>query len=153
MDRARFFLFALISVLVVTGARGQTPPTQSQPPDTTRQTAPPPAAAPPAAATAPDLQYFAVEITVGTAWDTTKSTHEQAYFHEHSANLKHLRQEGALVMGARYSDKGFIVLKAATEDEAHAMMRADPAMQHGVFQYALYEFNVFYPGTLETKRK
>lgn len=93
-------------------------------------------------------RLFAVEFKTGPAWNAAKPPNEQVYFKEHSANLKQLRDRGVLIVGARYADKGFIVLSAASADEASAMIKADPAVQHGTFVYELHEFKVFYPGTL-----
>lgn len=114
----------------------------------------------PAASSAPALStaeavmpLFAVEIKTGPAWDSTKTAQEQAYFREHSANLKMLRDQGSLVMGARYADKGLVVLQAATVQEAHALMQQDPAMQHRTFTYELHPFNVFYSGALNVRRR
>ena len=109
-----------------------------------------PAAAPKAE---PAGNLYAVEIKTGAAWDTTKSANDQPHFREHSANLKRLRDQGSLVLGARYSDKGFVVLRAASEQEAHAMMQQDPSVQNRVFAYELHEFNVFYAGAVEAKRR
>jgi uncharacterized protein YciI len=109
------------------------------------QTAAAPASEAPAAAAAP---LFAVEIKTGPAWDSSKAPQDQAHFRDHSANLRRLREAGALLMGARYSDKGLVVLRAANEAEARAMMDADPAVQARVFVYELFPFNVFYAGTL-----
>lgn len=91
---------------------------------------------------------FAVEIRTGPAWDGSKPPHEQLHFRDHSAHLRQLREQGALVMGARYGDKGLVVLRAASEPEAHAMMQADASMQARVFAYELHEFRVFYGGNL-----
>lgn len=99
------------------------------------------------------MPLCAVEIKTGPAWDSTKPPHEQAYFREHSANLKTLRDQGSLVMGARYADKGLVVLQAATVQEAHALMQQDPAMQHRTFAYELHPFNVFYSGALSVRRR
>lgn len=96
---------------------------------------------------------YAVEIKTGPAWDSSKPPHEQQYFREHSANLKRLRDQGSLVLGARYSDKGLIVLRASSEQEAHAMMQHDPSVQNRIFAYELHEFNVFYGGTVQPKRR
>ena len=46
-------------------------------------------------------KLFAIEIKTGTSWDAAKPAHEQAFFREHSANLKKLRDQGSLVLGAR----------------------------------------------------
>ena len=69
----------------------------------------------PANVTEPATNLYAIEIRVGAGWDATKHPNEQAYFREHSANLKRLRDEGRLVLGARYSDKGLVVVRAASD--------------------------------------
>lgn len=107
-----------------------------------------PAAAPEPAAAANASLLFAVEIKTGPAWDAAKPPQDQAHFREHSANLRRLRELGALLMGARYADKGLVVLRAASESDAHALLKDDPSFQAGVFKYELHEFRVFYSGTL-----
>ncbi len=89
---------------------------------------------------------FAVEFRIGPKWDTTKAPGEQLHFADHSANLKRLRDAGSLLLGARYSDKGLVILSAATEVEARAMIDADASVQGGTFVYELHKFGVFYPG-------
>lgn len=98
-------------------------------------------------------KLFAIEIKTGTSWDAAKPAHEQAFFREHSANLKKLRDQGSLVFGARYSDKGLVVLEATSADEAHAMMKQDPSVQARIFAYELHDFNVFYGGTVQPKAR
>ncbi|MBK9796843.1 MAG: hypothetical protein IPP58_10165 [Holophagaceae bacterium] len=100
-----------------------------------------------------ELPLFAVEIKTGPKWDQTKPPQDQAYFREHSANLKRLRDSGSLIMGARYSDKGLVVLAAQNEAQARAMMDEDPSVKAEVFRYELHPFNVFYPGTVYSKPK
>ena len=106
---------------------------------------PAPAASVPALA--PGL-LFAVEFKTGPTWDAAKPAQEQAEFRAHSANLKRLRDQGSLVLGARYADKGFVVLSAANEAEAHAMVQQDPSVKAGTFVYQLNEFRVFYGGAV-----
>ena len=118
----------------------QTPSVTSSP-----SQSPSPSAAP--------TKLFAIEIKTGTSWDAAKPAHEQAFFREHSANLKKLRDQGSLVFGARYSDKGLVVLVAISADEAHAMMKQDPSVQAKVFAYELHDFNVFYGGTVQPKAR
>jgi uncharacterized protein YciI len=96
---------------------------------------------------------YAVEITVGSAWDQAKKPNEQAYFKEHSTNLQKLREQGRIVMGARYGDKGLVIVNAANEQDAHALMQQDPAMQNKTFTYQLHPMNVFYPGTVNAKKR
>ena len=89
---------------------------------------------------------FAVELRTGPGWDAARAAHEQAHFREHSANLKRLRQAGQLLVGARYGDKGFLVLMAESEAAARALIDADPSVQSQVFAYALQPLRVFYAG-------
>ena len=103
-------------------------------------------ASPPAATPEPAL--FAVEIKVGPKWDAAKSPQEQAHFREHSANLRRLREGGLLVIGARYSDKGLVVISAANASEVRAMMDQDPSFAAGTFVYEVHPLNVFYAGAL-----
>ena len=107
----------------------------------------------PAATATADGPIFAVEIRIGPKWDTSKATEEQAFFREHSANLRQLREQGALVVGARYSDKGFLVLSAPSLEAARAMLDRDPSIAADVFAYEVHEMSVFYPGTVPSRRR
>ena len=104
-----------------------------------------PAQSPPAGAPPPD-PLFAVELRTGPRWDHAKAAHEQAYFREHSANLKKMRDGGHLLVGARFSDKGFLVVTAASSAAAREMLDADPSVQNQVFAFELHDFRVFYSG-------
>ncbi|MGI9219659.1 MAG: YciI family protein [Woeseiaceae bacterium] len=97
-------------------------------------------------AVAESLSWFAVEISVGPGWDESISPYEQAYFKEHSAHLAELRQAGHIVMGARYSDVGLLVIQALAAEDVRDLMDGDPSMQAGTFQYSIYPMNIFYPG-------
>jgi uncharacterized protein YciI len=97
-------------------------------------------------------RLFAIEITVGPGWDASKPPNAQAFFAEHSANLRRLRESGQLVVGARYSDKGLIVVRATSPEEVHAMMAQDPSIEAGTFRYEVHPFAVFYPGSVEAQR-
>ena len=110
---------------------------------------PPPASA----AAAPQGRLFAVEFKVGPKWVASKPPGEQEFFREHSANLHKLREQGSLVLGARYSDKGLVVLAAESEAAARAMVDQDPAVKHGTFSYELHDFSVFYGGTVQPRRR
>ncbi len=100
---------------------------------------------------APEPLLFAVEIKVGPNWDQSKAPQEQAFFREHSANLRRMREAGVLVMGARYSDKGLVVVSAAAAAEVSAQMAQDPSMAAGTFAYEIHPFNVFYPGEIKPR--
>lgn len=99
------------------------------------------------------LPLFAIEIRTGPAWDASKPPQEQVGFKEHSANLRRLRESGSLLLGARYSDKGLIVVAAPSIDAARGMMDADPAMSAGTFVFEVHPFNAFYPGTIPDPRR
>lgn len=101
----------------------------------------------------PAAKLFAVEITTGPNWDTAKPPNQQAFFREHSAHLKKLREEGRIKMGARYAEKGLIVIEAADETEARGQLEADPSMKAGTFKFTLAEMRVFYPGMVGSERK
>lgn len=95
-------------------------------------------------------KLFAVEIKVGPNWDSAKKPHEQAFFKEHSKNLKKLRESGHIVMGARYSDIGLIIFSATSVEQVKTFMEKDPSMSAGTFKYEVHKFNVFYPGHVKT---
>lgn len=105
----------------------------------------------PAIAPAATGPLYAVEFKVGPRWVAGKPPPEQDQFREHSANLRKLREQGSLVIGARYGDKGFILLAAESEAAARALIDADPAVQHGTFVYELNEFSVFYGGAVQPR--
>ena len=102
----------------------------------------------PPPAPAPTTRLYAVEFRTGPAWVADKPPNEQAHFAAHSANLRRLREAGALRIGARYSDKGLVVIEATSLEAARAMIDADPSIAAGTFVYEIHEFALFYEGTL-----
>jgi uncharacterized protein YciI len=96
---------------------------------------------------AANMPFIAI-YTLGPAWQSGKPAHEQAYFKEHSANLQKLRAEKKILLGARYSDKGMIILSATDEKEARARLESDPMVANKVFNLELYPFHPFYKGCL-----
>jgi uncharacterized protein YciI len=97
-----------------------------------------------AASQAPKL--FAVELTRGPSWDTSKSAGEQPGFSEHSANIKRLTDTQALVIGARYGDKGLLIITAADEAAARAHFALDPMVARNVFRAEVAAFSAFKHG-------
>lgn len=130
--QVRAFAAALCLSVVVTGASAQ-------------------AASAPASHS--ELPLFAVEIKVGPKWDQAKPAQEQAFFKEHSANLRRMRESGVLIMGARYSDKGLVIVAAATVAEVRAQMDQDSSVSAGTFAYEVHPFNVFYSGELKSRSR
>ena len=101
---------------------------------------------------------FAMVYTTGKNWDGTKKTYEQAYFKVHSKHLQKLREEGKIVMGGRYDDKGFMLLKAKNYTDAILITQRDSAILYSTFQVSVHPFESFYPGyvgtsTSELKKK
>jgi hypothetical protein len=96
---------------------------------------------------------FVVLFRKGPAWDEAKPANEQPHFREHSANLQALRAAEQLLLGARYSDTGMIVLDAPAEADARALIDRDPAIAAKVFAYDLHPASFFYePLGAPTKR-
>lgn len=90
-------------------------------------------------------QMFIVHFETGANWDESAPPAEQPQFHEHSANLKRLRQERTILFGARYADLGVIIIRADSLDSANALISADPGVQAGIFEYRVESLSVFYP--------
>ncbi|WP_438483212.1 YciI family protein [Oleiharenicola lentus] len=126
----RILIAVVFSFVVSTAFFGQTPASAS----------PPPAVA---------GKLFIVHFTIGPAWDAAKPAPQQAHFKEHSANLARLRQAGLLVLGARYADKGMILLRVPDEAAVHAELAQDPAIAAGVFRAQVDEFRPFYHGSTQ----
>ncbi len=96
-----------------------------------------------------ELAYFVVLYTLGETWDVSKQPHEQTYFKDHSAHLSELRKTSKIVLGARYSDTGMIVLKVKDEEEAKDLIHQDPAIQNKMFKAEIFPYFPFYKGCLE----
>lgn len=94
---------------------------------------------------------FAVQVRTGARWDAAKPPVEQAFFREHSAHLKKLRDAGHIVVGARYADVGLLVVAAPDEAAVRALMEEDPSMKAETFRFDIHPFNVFYGGTLQPR--
>lgn len=114
-----------------------------------------PAAGQPASApsSTADQSLFAIEIKVGPKWDQARPPQEQVFFKEHSANLRRMRESGILVMGARYADKGLVIVAATNAAEARAQMEQDPSIAAGTFAFEVHPFSVFYAGELKPKAR
>ena len=109
------------------------------------------AAPPKPAPAAPAERLFAVEFRTGPKWDAAKPPNEQAYFQDHSQNLKRLRQEGRILLGGRYSDRGFLVISGASEEDVRRLFEADPAVANQTFVFEAWEFRPFDPGCVGAK--
>lgn len=118
-----------LALLPAAGAQAQTPPPAVEPP------------------------LFAIQVRKGPSWDEAKPPQAQAQFREHSAHLRKLREAGTLVMGARYSDVGLLVVTAENEAAARALMDGDPSIAAGTFGIEVHPFNVFYGGNLQPRAR
>lgn len=92
---------------------------------------------------------FVVHFSTGAGWDAAKPPPQQKFFAEHSANLNRLRREGRLLLGARYGDKGMIVLRAADEAAVRAELAQDPSLEAGTFTAQVDSFRPFYHGSTQ----
>jgi len=94
-------------------------------------------------------KYYALIYTTGDNWDHDKNPQDQPYFEEHSDHLAQLRKEGKISIGARYSDKGFILLNVKNENEAQEILKQDISVDKGIFKAELHPFNPFYFGEVK----
>lgn len=101
-----------------------------------------------AQSTAPDSLYI-VTYTTGSLWDKAKAPQDQPYFKEHSATLARMRKEGVIKLGARYADKGIIVIHARTLAAAKELIHTDAAVTNQLFSADIQKFNLFYEGCVE----
>jgi len=92
---------------------------------------------------------FIVTYSVGSTWDANKQPNEQLYFKEHSTNLSNLRKQGVIKAGARFADKGMIVITASSYNTAKEIIQSDIAVIHKLFYADIQKLNVFYEGCLE----
>ena len=92
---------------------------------------------------------YMVIYTTGKSWDLAKQPQEQTYFKEHSANLSALRKTGTIKVGARYADKGMIVIAASDIEAASKIINADVAIQNHLFDVTIDRLNIFYDGCLD----
>ena len=94
-------------------------------------------------------QYVVVMFSLGPAWEQAKPFNEQKGSTEHSKNLQRLRAEKRIAVGARYAEKGMVILEAASEDEARAQFASDAMVRDSVFIMEVNTFSVFYKGCVE----
>jgi hypothetical protein len=97
------------------------------------------------AQTPPPDSLYIVTYTTGSSWDASKKPGEQTYFKEHSANLSSLRKAGTIKFGARYTDKGIIVIVARSLKDAKDLINADLAVANKLFDADVQKLSVFYP--------
>ena len=96
-----------------------------------------------------EKSHFIALYTVGVNWDADKTPNDQLYFKEHSAFLSKLRKEKTIIMGARYSDTGMIVLEAVDLESAQNLLHEDIALQKGLFNVVVHPFHAFYTGCID----
>jgi hypothetical protein len=100
----------------------------------------------PTPAPPPAMPTFAVVFRTGPKWDAAKPPNEQAFFREHSENLRALRAEGKIAIGGRYAEVGLLLVTASSEAEARGLFEKDPSVNNGTFVFELHEFRPFFPG-------
>lgn len=137
--RTTFCCLATVLVVLAGVPAGGAP--QGGPEQATTQPAPAPEAAP--------GKLFLVQLSLGPAWVAGKPPTEQPSFGEHGRNMKRLRDAGRIEVGARYADKGMLVLRYATENDARTEIAADPGVQAGIFTFELFELQPFYDGCIK----
>jgi len=113
-----------------------------------------PASRPASQATGAEPQtLFLVQFSTGPGWVADKPPHEQLHFAAHSANLRRLRDAGLLLVGARYADKGIVIVRAVDAAAVDKELDADPSVRAGVFKAEVFEFSPFYDGCIPKPTK
>jgi len=92
---------------------------------------------------------YIVTYTTGSLWDNAKSPGEQQFFKEHSGFMGTLRKDGITKFGARYADKGIIVIAASSLKTAQEIIQRDQAVVHKLFVADIQKLNIFFEGCLE----
>ena len=92
---------------------------------------------------------FVLHYSTGPAWIQDRPFLDQSYAAEHSRNLSRLRDEGMILVGARYADRGMLVLRAVDEAVVREQIEMDPMVAESVFVYDVYPLSVFYEGCVE----
>ena len=100
----------------------------------------------PSADQPPEKPVFAIVFRTGPAWDAGKPPAEQAFFADHSKNLRALREEGRLLLGGRFSDQGLVLVQAASQEEAQGFVDRDPSVKNGTFRAEVHRFAPFVAG-------
>jgi hypothetical protein len=95
------------------------------------------------AQSATDSLYI-ITYTVGKAWDQSKKPNEQSYFKEHSALMGKLMKDGITKFGARYSDKGMIIISVASLQAAKEIILNDVAVINNLFIADIQKLNIFF---------
>lgn len=96
-------------------------------------------------------KFFVVHFTAGPKWNQAIAPNQQEGFSDHSANLKRLRDEKRILLGARYGAKGMVVVAAQDLEEVRALLAPDKTLENGVFEAAIDEFKPFYDGCVNRK--
>jgi hypothetical protein len=100
------------------------------------------------AQTSSDSLYI-VTYTTGPSWDFSKKPNEQPYFNEHSVFLGKLMKDGTAKLGARFADKGMMVIQATSLAAARELITSDAAVVNQLFKVDVQKFNVFFYGCIE----
>lgn len=105
-----------------------------------------PATPAPAARTETPTKLFAIQFTTGPAWNSPAEV-KDPLFKQHSDNLQRMRREGLVQFGARYGEKGLVVVHARDEAAVRAQVAQDPSVAAGLFVAEVHEFRPFFHGT------
>lgn len=94
--------------------------------------------------TGPDSALFVVHFSTGANWDQSKSPQEQDGFSAHASNMKQLRSQGRIRLGARYEGFGMIIVDGPSLEAVNALIRSDPGVKTGIFTFTVAPISIFY---------
>ena len=63
--------------------------------------------------------------------------------------MSKLRKDAVTLLGARYSDKGMLVIKSGSLQQAQQLITSDKAVINKTFNAEVHEANFFYKGCVK----
>jgi uncharacterized protein YciI len=87
------------------------------------------------------MAYFALTLTHGPGWDTTRPIREQQAWDQHAAFMDGLVDDGFIILGGPlgYGERTLHVVEAAAESEVRARLAADPWAAPGLLRVLAIE--------------
>jgi uncharacterized protein YciI len=95
----------------------------------------------------PDLYIYKVQPTRPAMLPDGPTPEEERAISAHFEYLKHLTNRGAVLLAGRTLDTdesgfGIVIFTAESEEKAHRLMEADPAVKAGVFSAELHPYGL-----------
>jgi uncharacterized protein YciI len=85
---------------------------------------------------------------------TGQTSEEAECISQHFKHLQHLTEQGIVILAGRtlttdQDSMGIVIFKACSDEEARALMNADPAVSKGVMSAKLFPFRIALQATAD----